>query len=393
MKSDSFINLNTLRVLYQNRKLIIITSLISFIFFICVSLILPLCYRAYTTILPPVDESGMFDFSSLMSDLPLKALGLGGVSEQSDLLIATLKSRTVMDAVAKEYNLMERYKAKNLEETIKELRKHMGVRLDDEGTITLFAEARTPWFSIFDKDKKEEARVLAKDMANFFIAELDRVNKSLKSDRAKNTRIFIEKRYQQNLDYLYQAEEAMKVFQEQYGAIAMTEQTAATISAAAEIKAQIVAKEVEIEVLENSMGSNHHELIRAQKELNALNRKFNEFKSNKRNIEVGGKNTDLFLPLNDVPDLGLLYARHFRDVLIQEKIMEFLLPQYEQAKIQEARDTPTIQVLDEAVKPIRKHKPKRAIFVLFYCFLIFILISVYYTVKPSIISLLHELQK
>ena len=73
----------------------------------------------------------------------------------------------------------------------------------------------------------------------------------------------------------------------------------------------------------------------------------------------GTQNTRLFIPLNEAPDLGLNYIRHYREVSLQQKILEFLLPQYEQAKIQEAKDTPTVQVLDKAVTPVKRKKPKR----------------------------------
>ena len=92
----------------------------------------------------------------------------------------------------------------------------------------------------------------------------------------------------------------------------------------------------------------------------------NEFRNRLNQLRTNNDSANnLFFTLNDVPDLGLKYARLYREVMLQEKILEFLLPQYEQAKIQEAKDTPTVQVLDEAVIPVKRVKPKRAFFVLF----------------------------
>jgi len=388
--------MNYLRILVKQWKLIAIDFLIVCFMTAGLSLVMPEWYRAYTTILPPLEEADLGNFTSLLSDLPLRALGLTSAADQTTVFLATLKSRTIMEAAASEFDLMDRYDTDNMEETVKELRNHVGANLDDEGTISLFAEAGTPWFSFLRKEKKDDARELARDMANFFIAELDRVNMQLRSARARNTRIFIEERYHQNIADLHKAEDAFKQFQEKYGAIALQEQTAVTISAASDMKAQIIAKEIEIGILKKTVGTSHSEYRRAYNELYELQKKYNEFKSSPSRSELihgdEAPSKDLFLPLDEVPDLGLQYARLYREVMLQEKIMEFLLPQYEQAKIQEVKDTPSLQVLDEAVKPFRKYRPKRAMMVLFFGFLSLILSSMYVLFKPAILDFYQEIR-
>jgi len=355
-----------LYVLVKWRKLIIINFLVVCIIAAGISLILPKWYRAETTILPPLKEGAQMGMSSIMRNLSVGGLGLGAVSEETNLFLAILNSRTVMEAVARKFDLMKRYKTKNMEEAVRTLRGHVSVKINEEGTITLGVEAGTPYFAT--EEEENEARELAKKMANFFVEELDRVNRDLKVEKARNTRIFIEKRYQQNLEDLHLAEDELKQFQQKYGAIALPEQTKAAITAAAELKAKIIAKEVEAGVLKRYVGSSHAELIKVQNELNELRKRYNEFKYG---TEAGvgdnsGESKDLFLPFDKIPDLGLQYARLVREVTLQEKLLEFLLPQYEQAKIQEARDTPTVQVLDKAVKPLKRSKPKRMIFVLLW---------------------------
>lgn len=398
MNRNANTTIDFLTILIRRWKFIVTVFLLVTMIAVVFSLILPLWYRAYTTILPPVEDDGLSTFTSLLSDLPLRALGLGGgVSDQTELFLAMLKSRTVMESAVSEFDLINLYKAKNIEKTIKELRGHAGAHLDDEGTITFFAEAGTPWFGTFRPAKKDEARELARDMANFFIEELDRINKQLKTVRAKNIRIFIERRYQQNIDDLHAAEENFKKFQQEYGTVALEQQTSATISAAAELKAQIITKEVEIGVLQKSVGETHGEYVRARNELRELNRKYQEFKSEKGEYapidDDRVDRQDLFLRLDEVPSLGLQYVRLYREVLLQEKIMEFLLPQFEQAKIQEAKDTPTVQILDEAVKPIRKHRPKRAMIVVFFGFLSCVFSVMYIYVKPTLITMAAEIKK
>ena len=189
--------------------------------------------------------------------------------------------------------------------------------------------------------------------------------------------MFIEKRYLQNIDDLHSAENALKDFQDKYGAIALPEQITATISAAAGIEGQIVAKEIELKIVEQYAGASNFEVISLKNEINALKSKFNEMNRRQRKEVSSDKKDDIFLPLNSLPDLALKYARLYRAVKIQETIQEFLLPQYEQAKIQEVKDTPTIQVLDEAVLPIEKAKPKRALLVIFAGILSFSILFFY----------------
>jgi len=106
-------------IVKRNFKVIFTVFMIVVVITLGITLSMPEWYRAQTTILPPSDEVDMFNFSSLMHDLPLKALGLGSGSGELELIIAMLKSRSVMEVASKEYNLQQRYKTKNLEETVK----------------------------------------------------------------------------------------------------------------------------------------------------------------------------------------------------------------------------------------------------------------------------------
>jgi len=379
--------INYLYILLEHWKIISIIFIVVSVITAGISLTLPRWYRAQTTILPPTSEEGKFGFSSLIGNLPFAtALGFGEAQKETDLLLAILKSRTVMESVCSEFNLMKRYKTKNMEETVKRLRKHVAVRVDDEGTITVMVEAGTPFLA--SKEEVEEAKDLSKDMANFFIQELDRINRKLKTEKAHNFRVFIEKRYHQNLTDLHQAEDSLKQFQEKYGIVALPEQTKATITTGAELKAQIFAKEIEARFLRNYVGRSHIDYIKVKNELRSLQHKYDEFKKGADFEKILGKeeSKSLFLPFKKIPEFEMQYLRLFREMTFQEKLMEFLLPEYEQAKIQEAKDTPTVQVLDKAVRPERKHKPKRALIVIFYGFMSIVLSSAVIFFKPTFIT-------
>lgn len=390
MEKNQITFLDYLSVLLKWRKFIIINFFVVCVIAAAISLILPKWFTASTTIMPPTSDAGSFGVSSLLNNLPVGGLGagLGAVSEETNNFIAIINSRTVMASVIEKFNLIELYKTENMEETIKALRDHVSTELNDEGTVSVEVEAGTPFFAGEDEDN--EAREMAKNMANYFIVEVDRVNKKLKTEKATNTRIFIERRYLQNLEDLKKAEEAFKEFQEKYGAIAFPEQTQAAILTASEIKASIIAKEAEVDVIKNYVNETHPNLLRLQAELNALKEKYDEILSGK-DISTSSS-TDLFLPFKDVPEIGVKYVRLYREVTLQEKLLEFLLPQYEQAKIQEAKDTPTIQVLDPAMTPVKKSRPKRMYIVLAAGFIsiLFSVFAAYFSVNLEYIKIRNE---
>lgn len=384
MEKKEFTFIDYLYILVKWRKFLIINFFIVCFFAGIIGLILPRWYTAETVILPTAGSGDAMGISSMLSNLPMGGLGLGlgGVSEETNTFIAILNSRTMLETVAKEFDLINRYEARNMEEAVKALRGNIQTDISEEGTLVFRAKASTPYFS--SDEEKNGARVTAKDITNFFIKELDRFNKQLKSDKAKSTRIFLEKRYKQNLTDLKRAEDELKNFQEKFGAIAVPEQVVATITIASELKAQIIAKELEVSGLRKYVSENHPTLLKAQNELTELHEKYSDFLIEKKVSNNSNNSTpianDIFLPLENIPQLGIEYLRLYREVTLQEKILEFLLPQYEQAKIQEAKDTPTLQILDEAVLPIHKSSPKVLIIVIgagFSCLilsLIFILI-------------------
>lgn len=351
-KSNHIIDI--LDILVKWRKVII-----SIFFVVCfitaaITLIMPKTYTAKTVMLPPTSDSQGLGLSQFLNNLPISGLGFGAMSEETYTVMAILNSRSTMYAIINDFDLIKRYKADNIELAEKKLRKRIKFEINEEGTISIFASAKTKFFS--GKEEENGTQRFASDLANAFVHKLDKTNRQVRTERAKNTRLYIEKRYLQNLDDLKNAEEAFKLFQQEEDVIALPEQTAAVIEAAAEVNAMIYAKEVELGVLEKNVGHSNSEYKKVKGEISELQNKLQEMRFGSKTEDKG-----VFIPLNDVPDLGVEYVRLFREVKLQEKLMEFLLPQYEQARIEEMKDTPTIQILDDAVPPILRSSPKRGL--------------------------------
>lgn len=325
---------------------VFIMSVLAVIF----SLLMPLTYRSVAVIMPPSSDTGL-NLSAALSSLPFGNLIGGGNDSQGMTFIAILNSRTVQEAIIDEFDLMDFYNAKYLEDALEELNENTSVELQEEGTIKIAFTATTPWFHP-EKDE-EYCKELVENVANTYIAKLDEVNKLLKSEQAKNNREFIEKRYQLNQHDLSSAENRLNLFQKKYNTVSLEDQTKAAIEIASNIKAQILADQVQLEVLGQTLPENHPDRINLKREIELLTEQLNDLNT--------GKSKDYLLPkFGAIPDLGLEYARLTRQLEVQNQIFMFLTQQYEEAKIKEAKNTPTLQVLDYGKKPEKKFKPSRA---------------------------------
>jgi uncharacterized protein involved in exopolysaccharide biosynthesis len=340
--------------LYQRRKLLALNFVVVAAITTIIVFLLPKWYQATAVVMPPKKDLGVLGLSSAIANLPLGGFDLLKGSEEAMTYMAILKSRTVREAVVNKFDLIRVYEEDDIEKTLKAFDDNIDLALEREGTITI---------SILDKSPERAA-----GMANAFAEFLDSVNVELNIQKARNNRVFIEKRFTQNKEDMRRAEEEMRAFQERYGAIALPVQTEAAIKGAASLVAEIMATEVELGVKQKSLTPTHIQVIETKNKLLELNKKLNEMKYGSAPApgatNGAAKSDHIFIPFTEVPEVGLEFARRYREVEVQKTLYQFLIQQYEQAKIQEAKDVPTIQILDRAVPPIHKTKPKRVLTIL-----------------------------
>ncbi len=156
-------------------------------------------------------------------------------------------------------------------------------------------------------------------------------------------------------------EAGMRNFQEKYGVIAVPEQLEATVKSMSNIYADLYKKEVEYNVLKQTYGNDHPVTNTAKIELNELQKKINQLNNG---TDASQKDVKMLIPFKQAPELGNEYLKIYRNLEIQYKILEFVQPLYEQAKVEEARNTPSVLVLDKAGPADRKAKPKGTVFAL-----------------------------
>ncbi|OGU25940.1 MAG: hypothetical protein A2X66_03920 [Ignavibacteria bacterium GWA2_54_16] len=313
---------------------------------IALFLVMSKWFKATAVIMPPKQKTSMGLLSSMLrsSTSSLRSLGLGGpVSDEILQYQAILKSRRCLDAVIDRFDLMHVYKASTKYDAVKELEENM--------TLALGKEEVSLEITLYDTD-----RIRVAEMANFFVDKLNQIYLEMSTAEARSNREFMERRYRQNLQDLKNAEDSLKVFQKKTGIYSVPEQLKAGIEAAADVQSQIALREMQLAILSKTTTPDNELRERTVLELNALRDKMNA-------LQVGDEGRrgefKIFPPFDRAPELGVQYFRLYREVEMQGKIMELILPLYEQAKIEEQRDTPSMLILDNAVPPEKASKPRR----------------------------------
>jgi uncharacterized protein involved in exopolysaccharide biosynthesis len=335
-------------VLRWRRLLFVNTVLAGAITLIVMLLFFPNWYTATTSIMPPEKDSASLGLGGGMLSTGLGALlgggglALPGLASPSDLHASVLQSRSVATAIIKKHNLKEIYSVQLETKALEELYSRISVVVQPEGIISLSYKDTDPF----------RAAVIA----NSFIEELNRVNTENLVSRAGATREFIEKRLNEAIADLKTAEEKYEAFQKENKAIAIEEQFKAAINTIATLKGELVLAEIELGVMAKSFSPDNPRFKNQLFRIEQIREKI-------ETLESGGNDAEgqsaLGLSMEDAPELALEFLRLTRELQIQTTIFELLKQQYEHAKIQEMRDTPTVQVLDEASEPELKSEPKR----------------------------------
>lgn len=372
--------LELLHVIAKRKNVIIILCVAAVILSVCYSLTLKNIYTATAKILPPQKESGG-GLSALLSQAGGGLAGLaGGMSGGStDLYMGILKSRSVADAVIQRLDLQKEFKSKNVDQARKTLQGIAKFQAGKDGILSISVDSKDP--------------AKAALLANTFVDELSRRSVQLNLSRAGTERIFLEKRLEVVKQDLKTAESGMKTFQEVSKTIKADSQATAAFQGIAKLQAEIITKEVQLATLYNSMTDESNEVKMLKAGIAKLKSKLGAMTGN------GGAG-NVIPSVGNMPGLGLEYVRKLRELKMQEAIFEQLSKQYEIAKLNEAKDSSSLQVLDEAVVPLHKSKPKRSMIVLlstitaFFVSIFIVFIQEYFSkLPPEDAQLLGEIRR
>ncbi|NCS88867.1 MAG: hypothetical protein GW789_09025 [Ignavibacteria bacterium] len=365
-----------INVLVFNKSKIFLPTVISVVFiFLVLNFIFPLTYNAEVSILPPEKNSEMGGLGALLGADGFSNMVTGGMGNaNSQLFMEIIKSRNASLYVVEKFKLDKFYDVKNKIIAAKKLSGNLSIEVTKEGIIKLNVDVKTGFFPFLYKEEVESVRKLAASLSNGFVEALDKINQSKLSSKAKRARQYIETQLTSTKVKLDSVEQELTNFQKKNKTIALPEQLTAALETAAKLKAEIVTTEIQLGLMQYNAKEDNRAYV-------ALKNKLDELSIQYSKIESG--NNDFLLAFENVPDLGRLLARLMRDVRIQNEVYLLLQQQYYKEKIQENRDIPTIEVLDEAIPPLKASAPRPVFSSLLSGLFIFFILALIIVVKEK----------
>ncbi len=317
-----------------------------------VAFLLPVRYEAKIVLLPPQQNSsigsallGQLGNMGSLGALASLAGGSLGIKNPADMYVSLLTSRTVEDALIQRFGLMEEYHERRMSDTRKVFESRTtAVAGTKDGLIRI---------SVEDRDPKRAA-----DLANGYVEEFRKLSASLAITEAARRRSFFEGQLQQAKDNLTKSEEAMRKTQQSTGVLQIDSQARALIEAAAILRGQVVAKQVQIQSMRSFAAEDNPRLILAKQELAALQSQLKRLAGSQHDT-----GSDINLSKGRVTESGMEYLNRFRDLKYSETVFELLAKEFEVAKLDEAREGAIVQVVDAAVPPDKKSFPPRVLIV------------------------------
>jgi len=332
--------------LWRYRKVVVAIFLLALAAAATFTALSPKRYASTATVLAPKEGSGNLlgglAASALLQQAP--ALWLGAtpsLTQNRDMLVSILKSRTLADALVRQFRLQERFRSRYFEDAVERLRRTADISISKEGVVAVTVE---------DTDAR-----LAADMANAYVVHLDRLVAQYGTGEAQRQRGFLTEQVARAGVDLEASEEALRRFQERNRTIALQEQTRGAIESAARVKGEIMAAEVQLQAMVNFATETHPEVVAVRRRIEEMKRHFAEIQYGEPNAT---SRRDFAVPLPMVPALGIELARLVREVKVQETLVTLLTQQLEQAKIAEAKDIPVVNILDRAVPAERPSRPR-----------------------------------
>jgi capsule polysaccharide export protein KpsE/RkpR len=351
-----------IRLLWSYRKLLRRVTIYALAATILLALLIPKRYEATTQLMPPENVSGgamaMLDTLGARGSESSGVAGsiggaaLGGIA--SDLLntkntgalfVSILYGRTVSDRLIEQFQLNRVYHTKLIEDTRIALWEHIDISEERKSGVI--------GITVTDKDPSRAA-----GMAQAYVNELNRLVAEVSTSSARRERIFLEDRLKTVKAALDNATARFSEFASSNIAIDVPAQGKAMVEAAAWVQGQLMFEESELRGLERIYAPGNFRLQAHQARVAELRQQLQKLGGS--GSASGVKNDDsLFPTIRKLPILGVTYFDLYRESKIQETLYQLLTQQYELAKVEEAKQIPTVKVFDAAVVPTKKSFPPR----------------------------------
>ena len=322
-----------------------------------------------SALLVPAEDASMGGIAGLIGDFGVNLpFDIGAESSpEMNMYNTIIYSRTNLQNIIDKFDL---YKVYKLSSEVKDYKKRAIESLSSS------ISANETEFSAYELTVRANSPQLSADITNYIIKLLNEKLIELRTQKSKNNRIFLGERVEEIRQNLRNAEDSLMIFQEESGILEPEEQFKGIVIAFTTLETELIAKQIEKSILEKLRGSNSPQVETSIVEIN-------EYKKRLQEIKKYGNPEGLILSIESLPQNAMNYFRLFREVEINSKILEFVLPLYEQAKIEEKKDIPTLQVIDSAIPPAKKSFPPRTILTLLMTFSVFLIAFIFILMKEN----------
>ncbi len=333
---DEISLLDLLQVLAENLRLLLIAPLLVGLLALGGSYLITPTFTATTRFMPPQQQQSAA--ASLVAGLGAIGglAGAAGLKNPADQYVALLKSQSVGMALVERLGLMQREGAQLRFDALKMLEQRTRIVAGKDGLISIEVDDRDPAF--------------AAGAANAYVEELRKLLARLAVTEAQQRRVFFEKQLSQAKEQMVQAERTLQATG--VSGSDLKSQPQAAISAVAQLQAQVAAQEVKLGSMRGYLAESAPDFRQAQTELASLRSQLGKLE--------GGTSAGAGASGGSTRDGTADYVARFREFKYYETLFELFAKQYELAKVDEAREGAVIQVVDPAVPPERKSKPKRS---------------------------------
>jgi len=342
--------ISRLRLLWEQRGFLFRAALCGLLASAALALLIPRRYESTARLMPPDSQSG--SGMAVLAALSGRAGNMQGMSDllgvktTGSLFVGVLGSRTIQTRLVDQFELRRVYRVRRAEDACRELGDATHVTEDRKsGIITLGVDDRSP-------DR-------AAALANAYIEALNRMVAELNTSAAHRERIFLETRLKTVQEELETAEKDFSQFASQNTAINIPEQSKAMLGAVASLQGQLIAAQSELEGLRQLYTDNNSRVRAVRARVSELQRQIERMGGNQQNSSSDAETGASYPSIRKLPLLGVRYADLYRQTKIQEAVFETLTQQSELAKVAEARETPSVKVLDVATVPERASYPPR----------------------------------
>lgn len=318
-----------------------------------VAFLIPARYEASVQLMPPDTQSttGMAMMAALTAKAGNSNLGglagdLLGIKSSGALFVGVLGSRTVQDRLVERFQLRRVYSKKLEEDARKKLQERTGLSEDRKSGIISI--------TVVDRDPNRAAA-----MAEAYVEELNQLVTALSTSGAHRERVFLEERLKAVKQDLDDAAQKFSQFASKNAAIDIKEQGRAMVDAASKLQGEKIAAESELKGLEQIYMPNNVRVRAVQARISELQHQLEKLGGSGNGAPNQTTSDALYPSIRELPLLGVTWGDLYQRTRIEEAVYEALTQQYELAKVQEAKETPSVRVLDAARVPEKKSFPPR----------------------------------